>query len=115
MASLKHCIGAVVIPAPIWPIPALECAMPVLMIGRTPESATRTASIPAGVSGCTIAHTYATLARDLGVKGKVATDRLGHANETVAQQIYTHPSTGHNRAAAEVIAGLVAQALDRPR
>jgi integrase len=30
---------------------------------------------------------------DLGVNGKIVTDRLGHANETVTQQIYTHKST----------------------
>src|SRR3954469_14531574 len=48
-ASLKHSIGAVVMPAPIWPTPAFLCAMPVLMIGSTPESATSLASMPAGV------------------------------------------------------------------
>ena len=56
-------------------------------------------------------HTYATLARDLGVNSKIVTDRLGHANESVTQQIYTHKSTGQDRAAAEMIAGLIAQAL----
>ena len=62
-----------------------------------------------------IRHTYATLARDLGVNGKIVTDRLGHANETVTQQIYTHPSTGQDRAAAEMIAQLIAEALNGPR
>lgn len=62
-----------------------------------------------------IRHTYATLARDLGVNGKIVTDRLGHANETVTQQIYTHKSTGHDRAAAEMIAGLITEALNKPR
>jgi integrase len=62
-----------------------------------------------------IRHTYATLARDLGVNGKIVTDRLGHANEAVTQQIYTHPSTGQDRAAAEMIASLIAEALDRRR
>jgi integrase len=56
-------------------------------------------------------HTYATLARDLGVNSKVVTDRLGHANETVTQQIYTHPSTGNDRRAVEMIARLIAEAL----
>ena len=51
------------------------------------------------------------LARDLGVNGKIVTDRLGHANETVTQQIYTHPWTGQDRAAAEMIAQLIAEAL----
>ena len=49
MAQLKHSIGAVVMPAPIWPTPAFLCAIPVLMIGSTPESTTSRASIPAGV------------------------------------------------------------------
>jgi len=59
-----------------------------------------------------VRHTYATLARDLGVNSKVVTDQLGHANETVTQQIYTHPSTGNDRPAAEImIARLIAGAL----
>jgi integrase len=58
-----------------------------------------------------VRHTYATLARDLGVNSKIVTDRLGHANETVTQQIYTHPSTGNDRPAAEMIARLIAEAL----
>lgn len=58
-----------------------------------------------------VRHTYATLARDLGVNGKIVTDRLGHANEAVTQQIYTHKSTGQDRAAAEMIARLIAEAL----
>ncbi len=61
-----------------------------------------------------VRHTYATLARDLGVNGKIVTDRLGHANESVTQQIYTHTSTGHDRAAADMVAGLIAEALARP-
>ena len=62
-----------------------------------------------------VRHTYATLARDLGVNGKIVTDRLGHANETVTQQIYTHKSTGHDRPAAEMIARLITEALNKPR
>ena len=58
-----------------------------------------------------VRHTYATLARDLGVNSKIVSDRLGHANESVTQQIYTHPSTGQDRPAAEMIAGLIAEAL----
>ena len=61
-----------------------------------------------------VRHTYATLARDLGVNGKIVTDRLGHANESVTQQIYTHASTGQDRDAAEMVAGLIAEALKRP-
>lgn len=58
-----------------------------------------------------VRHTYATIARDLGVNGKIVTDRLGHANESVTQQIYTHPSTGQDRDAAEMIARLIAEAV----
>jgi integrase len=58
-----------------------------------------------------VRHTYATLARDLGVNSKIVTDRLGHAHEAVTQQIYTHQSTGQDRAAAELVAGLIAEAL----
>jgi len=39
------------------------------------------------------------------------TDRLGHVNEAVTQQIYTHKSTGQDRAAAEMMAHLIAEAL----
>jgi integrase len=53
----------------------------------------------------------ATLARNLGVNSKIVTDRLGHANESVTQQVYTHKSTGQDRATAEMIAGLIAGAL----
>ena len=58
-----------------------------------------------------VRHTYATLARDRGVNGKIVTDRLGHANESVTQQIYIQKSTGQDRAAAEMIARLIAEAL----
>jgi len=51
---------------------------------------------------------------DLSVNGKIVTDRLGHANEAVTQRIYTHPSTGQNRAAGEMIARLIAEALNGP-
>ena len=58
-----------------------------------------------------VRHTYATLARDLGVNSKIVTDRLGHANESVTQQIYAHKSIGQDRAAAEMIAGRIEEAL----
>ncbi len=40
------------------------------------------------------------------------TDRLGQANEAVTQQIYIHKSTGQDRPAAEMIARLIAEALN---
>src|SRR6185295_6286125 len=46
-AAVKHAIGAVVTPAPIWPTPARRCAMPLLITGSTPQSTTLRASIPA--------------------------------------------------------------------
>ena len=59
-----------------------------------------------------VRHSYATDAGcDLGVNGKIVTDRLEHANESVTQQIYTHQSTGQDRVAAELIAGLIIEAL----
>ncbi len=48
----------------------------------------------------------------LGVNSKIVTDRLGHANESVTQQIYTHKSTGQDRIAAEMIARFIAGALE---
>ena len=45
MAQLKHSIGAVVMPAPICPTPAFLCAIPVLMIGKIPESTTSLVSV----------------------------------------------------------------------
>ena len=58
-----------------------------------------------------VRHTWATLARDLGVNSKIVTDRLGHANESVTQQIYTHKSTGQDRDAAEMIARIITEAI----
>ena len=46
-AAVKHAIGAVVTPAPIWPTPASRCAMPLLITGSTPQSTTLRASMPA--------------------------------------------------------------------
>lgn len=60
-----------------------------------------------------VRHTWATLARDSGINRKIVTDRLGHANETVTGQIYTHRSEGLDREAAELIARLITEALQR--
>ena len=46
-AAVKHAIGAVVTPAPIWPTPASRCAMPLLITGSMPQSTTLRASMPA--------------------------------------------------------------------
>ena len=48
-APEKQARGAFAIPAPIWPMPASRCAIPVLITGWTPLSTTRRASMPVGV------------------------------------------------------------------
>lgn len=40
-------------------------------------------------------------------------DRIGHAHEGITVQIYGHRSTGHDRAAAELVAGLIRERLDQ--
>lgn len=60
-----------------------------------------------------VRHTYATLAMDNGVDPKILSDRVGHANMNVTFQIYTHRSTGHDREAAEKMASLIKDAMDR--
>jgi integrase len=57
-------------------------------------------------------HTYAALSLDNGVHAKIVSDRIGHAHEGVAVQIYGHRSTGHDREAAELVAGLIRRRLD---
>ncbi|MGI8815344.1 MAG: tyrosine-type recombinase/integrase [Pseudonocardia sp.] len=54
-----------------------------------------------------IRHTWVTIARDAGVDGKIVSDRVGHASETVTQQIYTHRSTGKDQPAADLIGGMI--------
>jgi len=59
-----------------------------------------------------IRHTYATLSLDSGVHAKIVSDRIGHAHEGITVQIYGHRSTGHDREAAELVAGLIRRKLD---
>jgi integrase len=59
-----------------------------------------------------IRHTYATLSLDSGVHPKIVSDRIGHAHEGITVQIYGHRSTGHDREAAELVAGLIRRKLD---
>lgn len=76
---------------------------------------------PAGSSGVRpirlhdIRHTYTTLAMDEGINPKIVSDRDGHANVTVTQQIYTHRSVGRDREAAAALADLIEQAMRRPK
>lgn len=58
-----------------------------------------------------VRHSYSTLALDSGVDVKILSDRVGHANPNVTYQIYTHPSTGHDRPAAELVANLIQTAM----
>jgi integrase len=58
-----------------------------------------------------VRHTYATLSLDSGVHAKIVIDRIGHAHEGITVQIYGHRSTGHDREAAELIAGLIHRRL----
>ncbi|MBV9140038.1 MAG: tyrosine-type recombinase/integrase [Pseudonocardiales bacterium] len=58
-----------------------------------------------------VRHTYSTLSLNSGVEPKILSDRVGHANPTVTFQIYSHHSTGHDRAAAELIGRMIADAL----
>jgi integrase len=60
-----------------------------------------------------IRHVYITLARDHGVNRKILADRVGHANETVTDAIYTHKSTGHDREMADQMGGLIRDAVKR--
>ncbi len=59
-----------------------------------------------------VRHTYATLSLDNGVHAKIVSDRIGHAHEGITVQIYGHRSTGHDRDAAELVAGLIRRRLD---
>lgn len=59
-----------------------------------------------------VRHTYATLALTAGVEPKIVSDRVGHSNPGVTFQIYTHPSVGADRAAAEMLGQMIAQAID---
>ena len=56
-------------------------------------------------------HVYITLARVLGVNRKILADRVGHANETVTDTIYTDKTTGHDRELAEVVGGAIRDAF----
>lgn len=58
-----------------------------------------------------IRHTYTTLAMDAGINPKIVSDRVGHANVNVTQQIYTHRSTGQDVDAAATMAALIQGAI----
>jgi integrase len=51
-----------------------------------------------------VRHTYATVSLDSGINPKIVADRIGHSNMAYTLQIYTHPSTGRDRNAADIVA-----------
>jgi len=59
-----------------------------------------------------VRHTYATLSLDSGIHAKIVSDRIGHAHEGITVAIYGHRSTGHDREAAELVAGVIRRRLD---
>ncbi len=59
-------------------------------------------------------HTYSTMSLDSGVEPKILSDRVGHANMNVTFQLYSHRSTGHDRAAAELIGRMIEESLHEP-
>jgi len=64
-----------------------------------------------------VRHTYATLALTSGIEPKIVSDRVGHSNPGITFQIYTHPSVGADRGAAELLGQMIEQAIrgdDRP-
>lgn len=54
-----------------------------------------------------VRHTYATVSLDAGINPKIVSERIGHANMAYTLQIYTHKTTGRDRAAAEQVATLI--------
>jgi integrase len=59
-----------------------------------------------------VRHTYVTMAMDAGVNPKLLSDRIGHANELVTLQIYTHRTTGLDRPMAEQLSRLIEGAVE---
>jgi len=51
-------------------------------------------------------------AMDAGVNPKLLSDRIGHANELVTLQIYTHRTTGLDRPMAEQLSRLIEGAVE---
>jgi len=58
-------------------------------------------------------HTWATLALRAGVHPKVVQERLGHANIRMTMDTYSHCLPDMQESAAELVASVVAAALDR--
>ena len=52
------------------------------------------------------------MAMDAGVNPKLLSDRIGHANELVTLQIYTHRTTGLDRPMAEQLSRLIEGAVE---
>jgi hypothetical protein len=54
-----------------------------------------------------VRHPYATVSIDSGVDPKIVSDRIGHANMACTLTLYTHRSTGKDRAAAGEVAAVL--------
>jgi integrase len=60
-----------------------------------------------------IRHTYITIARDHGVNRKILSGRVGHANETVTDTIYTHETPGADRKVAKKMGKVIKKAVEK--
>ena len=55
-------------------------------------------------------HTHASVLLSSGVPVKVVSERLGHASPSITLGVYAHVMPGDQRAAADLLAGLVGEA-----
>jgi integrase len=59
-----------------------------------------------------VRHTYSTLALDNGQNVKLLSERIGHADTSVTLKIYTHRTSGADRAMADQMGSLIQAAVD---
>ncbi len=110
-----------------WPVPALSGLLPPspappgsgcpqLHRPAATGSAAKVSHLPSNHSASRrthdVRHTYATMAIDAGVNPKLLSDRIGHANELVTLQIYTHRTAGLDRPMAEQFSRLIEGAVE---
>lgn len=58
-------------------------------------------------------HVYITLCRVMGVNRKILADRVGHANETVTDTIYTYKTEGEDREIADTVGAVIWDAVKK--
>lgn len=73
--------------------------------------ATKAAAVPR-IRLHDLRHTWATLAIPAGVPMKVVQERLGHSSIKTTMDLYSHVMPGMQRSASEVVAALVAAAVE---